>query len=135
MIGELVRRSMIGVAYGGLTTFIALTILLVQDITPPIQTVWLYMLCALILGIYFGVSSFIFELETWSPLKMTLVHFVSSVSLYYVIALSVGWVPVEWRAIGLSFIIFSAIYAVYWYGFWTYHKRLEAKMNEQLMKK
>lgn len=135
MIGEIVRRTMIGIAYGGLATFIALTILLIQDITPPIQMIWSSMFGSFLLGIYFGVSSLIFELEKWSPLKMTLVHFTASVSLYYLLALPIGWVPVEFVAIAVSFVIFVFIYAVFWYGFWSYHKRMAWKMNEQLHRK
>src|SRR5690625_2190305 len=96
---EVLKRTMYGIAYGGIYTFIALTILMILQITPPIFQTWLYMLAGLMLGVYFAVASFIFEVEAWSPLKKTVIHFVLSIVLYFIIALSVGWVPFTFTAI------------------------------------
>ena len=132
---DIFKRAFIGVAYGGIATFIALTVLMVQNITPPIMVIWKSSFAAFILGVYFGLASFIFDKEMWSPLKKTVVHFSFSIIVYYVIAFVVGWIPVHLKAIGLSFIIFSATYSLYWYGYWLYYKRVEVAMNEQLKRK
>lgn len=135
MKNEILKRVMIGIAYGGIYTFIALTILMFLEITPPIFQTWLYMLAGLMLGIYFAVASFIFEVEAWSPLKKTIIHFALSIVLYFMIALSVGWVPFTIKAILIAIIIFTAIYCVYWFGYLMYYKRVEDDLNKNLHKK
>lgn len=134
MKAEILKRTMYGIAYGGIYTFIALTILMILQITPPIYQTWLYMLAGLVLGIYFGVASFIFEVETWSPLKKTIFHFSLSIVLYFMIALSIGWVPFTLTAIVIAIFIFTCIYSIYWFGYLTYYKRIEDDLNKNLQK-
>ena len=132
---EILKRTMYGIAYGGIYTFIALTILMILQITPPISQTWLYMLAGLILGIYFAVASFIFEVESWSPLKKTVIHFALSIVLYFIIALSVGWVPLTLKAIVIATFIFTGIYCIYWFGYLIYYKRVEDNLNKNLQKR
>lgn len=135
MRSEIMKRTLYGIAYGGINTFIALTILMINHINPPISIIWLYTLAGLIMGIYFGLASFIFEIESWNPLKKTIIHFSSSISCFFLIALTVGWVPLKLKPIILSTLFFIVAYAVYWFGYWLYYKKIEAKMNEELLKK
>jgi len=135
MINEVLKRMMGGIAWGGIFTFIALTALVINDINPHVSTIWLYMAGSLVLGIYFGIASFIFEREGWSPLKKTMVHFLLSVVVYFTIALPVGWVIFSPIAIILTFFVFVAIYILFWFGFQLYYKRVEAALNKTLHKK
>ncbi len=132
---EVLKRVMGGIASGGIYTFIALTILMILQINPPIFQIWLYTLAGFTLGIYFGVASFIFEVETWSPLKKTFIHFALSIVLYLIIALSVGWVPFTLYAIIISIFSFTGLYLVYWLGFRIYSKRVENSLNKNLQKR
>lgn len=131
---KLLQKTVSGIAWGGIITFFALTILMLQNIDPPVKQIWLYMLMSLILGVFFGVASYIFEIETWSPLKKTIVHFSLTICVFFIIALSVGWIPVTLWAIAISIIIFIAIYGVYWGGFYLYFKRIENTLNNSLKK-
>ena len=135
MKSEIIKRTMYGIAYGGINTFIALTILMIYEINPPISTIWLYTTMGFILGIYFGLASFIFEVETWSPLKKTIIHFTSSITCYFIIALSVGWVPLKIKAIIITIFFFIIVYTIFWLGYRTYYKRIEAGLNKDLQKK
>jgi len=81
MIFEVIKRMFNGIAWGGLITFIALSILLINDVQTDVYTIWLYMGSSMMIGIYYGISSFIFTLEKWSPLKKTLVHFFLSIAV------------------------------------------------------
>ena len=135
MIFEVIKRMFNGIAWGGLITFIALSILLINDVQTDVYTIWLYMGSSMMVGIYFGISSFIFTLEKWSPLKKTLIHFFLSIAVYLVIALTVGWVP-----IGFAPIIWSCLFFIVWYFiFWTvyniYYKKIEKSLNDSLPKK
>lgn len=129
---EMVKRSMTGIAIGGIITFGALTILMIKQIEAPITTIWLYMLASLIMGIYYGLASFIFERDQWSPLIKTVVHFILSISLYFMIALSLGWVPFTFIAISLTSLVFIVLYAIIWTLIQLYYKRVESHLNKNL---
>ncbi|HLQ98243.1 MAG TPA: DUF3021 domain-containing protein [Candidatus Dormibacteraeota bacterium] len=135
MKAEVLKRVMIGIAYGGISTFIALTVLMILEINPPVAQIWLYTLAGFMLGIYFGVASFIFEIDKWSPLKTTVIHFLLSIAFYFMIALSIGWIPFTFTAIIISIFIFTAVYCIYWLGYRTYYKRVEDDLNKNLHKK
>lgn len=124
-----------GIAWGGIVTFIAITLLMINNINPDISTLWLYMLASMFFGVYFGLSSFIFMLQHWSPLKQTIVHFILSISVYYTIALPLGWVPINPRAILYSSLMFILVYALFWSGYTIYYKKIEVSLNKSLNKK
>lgn len=131
---EVCKRGIYGIAYGGVVTIIALTVLMILDINPPIFTIWLYSCMGFLLGVYFGIASFIFEIEAWSPLKKTVIHYITSVIVYFIIAFSVGWVPLTFISIIISMSMFTFIYYLFWLGYRLYFKRVEASMNEYLIK-
>lgn len=135
MKSEIIKRFLYGIAYGGINTFIALTILMITNINPPVSIIWLYMLAGLMLGVYFGLASFIFEIETWSPLKKTTIHFSASIICYFIIAIAVGWVPFQVKAIIVTTFFFILAYTIFWWGYRLYYKRVEADMNNNLPKK
>src|SRR5690625_6386926 len=92
--------------------------------------VWIYMLGSMILGVYFGVASLIFEIEKWSPLKQLAVHFVLSVILWLLIAIFIaGWIPFTPLSIAISFCIFVGIYVLFWLGFRVHFKKMQSDMN------
>jgi|GEM_PF-1014790 len=129
---EMIKRSITGVAVGGIITFGALTILMVNQIEVPITTIWLYMLASLFMGIYYGLASFIFEHDQWSPLIKTVIHFSLSISIYFVIALSLGWIPLTFIAISLTSLVFIVLYAIIWTVIQLYYKRVESHLNKGL---
>lgn len=134
MISEIMKRAIYGLAYGGVVTFIALTVLMFANMNPSIQTIWLYTSMGFVLSIYFAFASFIFDVEKWSPLKKTIIHYSLSIIVYFIIAISVGWVPIRIDPIFISIIMFTVVYLVFWYSYRIYYKRVEASMNESLMK-
>lgn len=132
---EVLKRMMFGVASGGIFTFIALSIFMIFDINPPVSTIWLYMLASFILGIYFGIASFIFEREDWSPLKKTTIHFLVSITVYFSISIPIGWILFTPFSIIITFFIFIFVYILFYFGFHLYYKRIETSLNESLHKK
>lgn len=135
MIFEVIKRMFNGIAWAGLITFIALSILLIIDVQTDVYTIWLYMGSSMMVGIYFGISSFIFTLEKWSPLKKTLIHFFLSIAVYLVIALTVGWVPIGFAPIIWSCLFFIVWYFIFWTGYNIYYKKIEKSLNDSLPKK
>ncbi|MFD2131473.1 DUF3021 domain-containing protein [Pseudogracilibacillus auburnensis] len=135
MIIEVLKRLMSGVAWGGIFTFLALTVLMLYDMNPDVSIIWLYMLASMILGMYFGLASFILEREDWSPLKKIVIHFLLSSTVYFAIAIPIGWVMFTPIAIVLTFILFIIVYILFWSGFQAYYKKVEASLNNTLKKK
>lgn len=132
MILQLWKNIVTGVAWGGFITFIALTILVITDTETTVFTIWLYMSGSLFLGIYFGCAAFIFFIVGWSPLKKTAIHFIVSLSVYFTLALPMGWVPLNWIAISSSTIIFIIIYILFWIGYNLYYRNMTDSLNESL---
>lgn len=136
MRAEIMNRAMLGIAFGALVTFGFLTVFMFIDVETTIHEVWRHMLASMVLGVYYGFSSFIWtELDNWSPLKKTVVHFTLSITIYFIIAFAAKWVPTDWFAIMISTIIFTSIYALYWFGYRIYYKRVEAALNRDLKKR
>lgn len=135
MMIEILKRGMIGVAFGGIYTFVALTIIKFNHIEVSISEVWTHMLASLILGIYFGLSSFIYENERWSPLKKTVIHFSLSIIVFFLIAIPIGWIPFQILSILLGILLFIIMYSLYWTGYYLYFKKMENDLNEQLQRK
>ncbi|MFB1052044.1 DUF3021 domain-containing protein [Paraliobacillus sp. JSM ZJ581] len=136
MIIEAIRRSLMGVALGSMFTFIILTIVNFTDTDASVSQIWFYMLWSLVLGIYFGLSSFVFEDNEWSYLKQTCIHFIMSIAVYFFIALFITkWIPFSLIAILVSCIVFIFIYAIFWTGYYLYYKKVEKTLNASLKKK
>lgn len=131
---NIVRRIYSGIAWGGVATFIAITILMMNDVTPPIQTIWVYMSYGFVLGIYFGLASLIFESDRSSPLKKTAIHFSLSIVVYFAIALPNAWVPLHPLAIGTAVVAFIIVYGLFFTGFHLYYKKLAETLNQSLKK-
>lgn len=129
---KIVKRSMIGFGYGGLNIFIALTILMFMKISPPVDVLWINVFATMILGCYFGLAAFIFDIETWSPLKKTVVHFTGSTISFFITASFVGWIPLKPQAFLIMLLFFIIIYVIFWFGFWLYYKRSVETMNDNL---
>lgn len=134
MILEILRRSMLGVAIGGIFTFIALTIMKLNSIESTISEIWMHMGASLLLGIYFGISSLIFGDDDSNLIKKTVTHFFLTYSVWLIIAGTVGWVPLSMAAILWSSLIFILLYALNLLGWFLYFKKLEADLNNHLQK-
>lgn len=132
MLLQVWRQIVAGVAWGGFITFIALTILVLTDTEAPVTQIWLYMGGSLFLGIYFGLAGFIFVMDEWSPLKKTTIHLILSLAVYFIVAFSIGWVPMSLGAIIISTIIFIFVYTLFWIGFNLYYRNMTASLNETL---
>lgn len=135
MMIEVLKRMTTGIAIGGIFTFIVLSFIKFYEVEASVQEIWLGMLGSLVIGIYFGLSSFIFEVNEWSFLKQTFIHFILSIVIYNIVALSTGWVPFRLSAIVLSGLVWILIYTLVWVSFYQYFKKVEASLNEELQKK
>lgn len=135
MVAKIFQRGMYGIAFGGIVTFIAQTIFMLIKVNPPVFQIWLYMLASFILGIYFALASLLFEVDHWSPLKKTVIHYCLSVAVYFIVSLSVSWISLNGKAIIIAIIGFTLIYLLFWFGYKLYYKRMEVVLNNSLQKR
>ena len=91
-------------------------------------------LCAL-LGFIWGMLSVIWQIETWSLLKQSLVFFVLGMTATLATEYFCGWIDLNWLSL-LRFIgIFSAIFVVIWIALYKFICTKIRKMNDALKDK
>src|SRR5699024_5444932 len=132
MMLQLWRNIISGIAWGGFITFVALTVLVLTETEAPVTKVWLYMGGSLFLGVYFGLAGFIFILERWRSLKKTIIHFILSLSIYFIVAFLLGWLTTSWLAFVSSTMIFIIVYLLFCLGFYLYYRNITVTMNDFL---
>ncbi|WP_164214474.1 DUF3021 domain-containing protein [Virgibacillus sp. YIM 98842] len=132
MILEVLRRSMMGIAFGGIFTFIALTIMKVNAFEATIPEIWVHMGASLILGIYFGISSLIFGDDDSNIIRKSVIHFFMTYTAWLLIAGTVGWIPLNMSAVIWSTLAFILLYALNALGWYLYFKKLESTLNKHL---
>lgn len=135
MIIELVKRSLIGIGIGSIISFFILTILLIQSMDASIGEIWRNLLASMLVGMYFSVSSMIFESEKSSLLKQTILHFSLTLLIILPVFILAGWIPFTLWSTVIGLILFVIIYLMVWISIYSYYKRLEKSMNESITKK
>ena len=98
----------------------------------PITAVVVQTICAALMGSIFGGASVIWDMEKWSLLKQSLVHFsvlsVSSFPLAYIL----NWLP-HYLYGALGYIgAFLSVYIIIWISIYFSTKSKIKKMNKQL---
>lgn len=134
MVVELARRSLVGLGFTALFTFAALSAMVLQDLQAPVSIIWKNMLGSMIMGIYFGSSSLLFDLEEWSPLKQTSVHFALSLIIWLPLAVWMEWLSLKLFPVLAGIGSFIIVYLIFWLGSFLYFKKLENEMNNTMKK-
>ncbi|MEK4299380.1 DUF3021 family protein [Oceanobacillus sp. FSL W8-0428] len=134
MILEALKRSVVGIAFGGILTFIALTIMKFNEYEANVSEIWMHMGASMLLGVYFGVSSLIFGDSGSNLVKKSIIHFILSYSVWLIIASIVGWIPLNAPVILGSSLSFSLLYLLNWFGWFLYFKKVETTLNNYLTK-
>lgn len=134
MVVELARRSLLGLGFTAIFTFAALTAMMMQDLQVPVPIIWKNMLGSMIMAIYFGSSSLLFDIEEWSPLKQTSIHFVLSLLLWLPLAVWMEWLPLKLYPVLAGVGSFILVYLIFWVSFFLYFKKLEKEMNNSMKK-
>ncbi|WP_165861365.1 DUF3021 domain-containing protein [Paenibacillus paeoniae] len=129
MVIEVIKRVMLGFGFSAIILFGVLTGLMLKDAVVPAKLLWGNLSASMIIGAYFGVASFIFEYDRWSPLKQLTVHFLLSIALYFPISIMMNWIPLQPLSIALGLIMFIVIYSIFWSGFRYYFKKQAEALN------
>ena len=149
MLKEIIKRGRLGFMIG---VFIGETILILESINAAdgsfhavsayltsqtgseLAAVIVQYLITGILGLTFAAGSIIFELDSWSLLLQTIVHFAVTSVIMYLSGFFCGWFPHTVSSTLIWFAMFIIIYIIFWVSFYNYYKKRTREINEQLNK-
>ncbi len=144
---EAVKRAIMGFMYG---VFIGQTILILESLMARdgnfypvaaslvnlagtnIAAVIIQYFLTGIIGTTFAATTVIFEMDNWSLLRQTILHFIITSIVMYIAGFLCGWFPHKLSSTLIWFGIFIVIYVIFWISFSFYYKNKVKKMNEAL---
>ena len=144
---EAVKRAIMGFIYG---VFIGQTILILESLMArdgnfypvaaslvelagtKIGAVIIQYFLTGIIGTTFAATTVLFEIDNWSLLKQTIIHFIITSIVMYIAGFLCGWFPHKLSSTLIWFGIFIVIYVIFWISFSSYYKNKVKKMNEAL---
>lgn len=83
-------------------------------------------------GWFFTVSSLYFENQNLRLPQQTGLHFATVIILYFILALGIGWVPLEWSSFFIAVTFFIGLYIIFWTLFYLYFRHQMKKLNKEL---
>lgn len=96
------------------------------------KAVIIQMICSLLVGAVCGGSSIIWDIEKWSLLKQTIIHFMVIVIPFFGVGYIMNWMP-HYLYGALGYIGgFIVVYIIMWFSLYFSIKEKIKKMNKQL---
>lgn len=136
MISKLMIRIFGGFGVGGLLTLLVIVFLYDSTDEVSARLIALNLFGSMLIGAYFSVSALLFEIDEWSMLKQTLVHYTASlIILFPVFTWLTGWIPLHPQSLLIGWLYFTGTYILNWFGWYSYFKQLERRMNQSLQKR
>ena len=147
MFKEIIKRAVLGFMIGvfvgetililesamaGDGNFYAVSAYLASHTQTKLGAVIVQYLITGLLGLTFAAGSIIFELDNWSLLLQTIVHFAVTSVIMYLSGFFCGWFPHTVRSTIIWFAIFIVIYVIMWICFTLYFRKQTKKINEAL---
>ncbi|RXZ79895.1 DUF3021 domain-containing protein [Paenibacillaceae bacterium] len=136
MRAEIFKRMFVGIGFSAINMFLFLTVFVILGKeTVEVYTLWLSLCGSMVMGMYFGASSLIFDYDKWSPLKQVIVHLLLSITVFFPIAVFVGWYPLKLISLLAGLMFFLIIYSIFWLSFRYYFTRQAKAMNDSMKRK
>lgn len=146
-INKILKRAILGFIYG---VFIGQTILILESLiagdgnfysvstylvnhtsTRLAAVIAQYFITGII-GLSFAASTVIFEMDRWSILGQTALHFVINSIVMYVSGFLCGWFPHTVSSTLIWFGVFVVVYVIIWICFTMYYKKKTREINKAL---
>lgn len=133
---DFLLRSLIGIFFGAfVSTVITILIIYIGGLETINGELFVKnAIGSVICGWFFTVSPLYFELRKLKLYQQTILHFVTVMVLYLVLAISIGWIPFNMLSILLTTIIGIVVYGIMWCLFYVYFKQQARKLNDDLNK-
>ncbi len=127
-------RSLIGIFFGAfLAVILTNSLVLFGEVETLDGTLFLKnSLGAIFCGWFFTVSPLYFENEHLQLRQQTILHFITVVTLYFILAFGIGWVPFSISSFLLTLGVFIVFYVLFWLSFYLYFKKQAQKLNADL---
>ena len=141
------KRAILGFIYG---VFIGQTILIIESLFMrdgnfyPVSTALInlmgtnlgavilqYFLTG-IMGAVFASSSVIFEMDEWSLLRQSIIHFIVVSIPSYIAGFLCCWFPHTVGSTLIWFGVFIVVYFIFWISFMLYYRKKVKTINEAL---
>ena len=144
---EFFKRAIKGFVYGifigqtilileslnsGTGSFTPVSAYLLQHSSSQMAAVIIQYFLTGIIGISFATTTLIFEIDRWSIVAQTALHFVITFVVMYISGFLCGWFPHTVRSTIIWFVIFIVIYVIMWINFTLYYRKQTKKINEAL---
>ncbi|WP_449620758.1 DUF3021 domain-containing protein [Robertmurraya sp. Marseille-Q9965] len=129
-------RSLMGIFFGG---FIAVLFVNLNVIFGDFQSIdgSLFLknsIGSILCGWFFTVSPMYFEIRKLKLSQQTILHFLTVMILYLILAKAIGWIPFTLNRILLSTAIAIIVYGLFWIAFFLYFKNQIRRINDDLKK-
>jgi ABC-type multidrug transport system fused ATPase/permease subunit len=135
---KVILRGLLGIPIG---VFINITIVLITSLihgylsyeaTSPLKDYTIQYSVSIVIGFVFAVASTIFEVDTWSILKQTVIHFIIISITFLPCAILAGWMKLDFMDILIYCMNFAIIYVVIWIVQYFIWKNRIVKLNRKL---
>ncbi len=147
MLNKIIKRALLGFIYG---IFIGQTILILESLFKgdgSFHSVSEYLLAHTntelaaviaqyfitgIIGITFASTTVIFELDRWSLVAQTALHFVITSVVMFFAGFFCGWFPHTAISTLIWFGVFIVVYIIMWLSFTLYYRKKTKEINNAL---
>ncbi|WP_057914880.1 DUF3021 domain-containing protein [Peribacillus muralis] len=89
----------------------------------------------LLCGWFFSTATILFEIEKWSLLFQTTMHFLTVSILYFLLSFFVGWISFSMKGLVTGILIFIPFYVTIWTIFYLYFRFQMKILNDGLDKR
>lgn len=127
-------RSMIGIFFGAFIAVLLTNSVVILGEKDTLNSALFLKnsLGSVFCGWFFTVSPLYFENKNLQLWQQTILHFVTVVVLYFLLAFGIGWVPFNLSSFLIAMGLFLAVYLVFWSCFYVYFKQQVKKLNDEL---
>ena len=146
-INKIIKRAILGFIYGvfigqtilileslmaGDGNFYAVSTYLVKHTSTRIAAVIAQYFITGIIGLCFASTTVIFEMDNWSIIAQTALHFVINSIVMYVSGFLCGWFPHTVGSTLIWFGVFIVVYVIIWICFTAYYRKKTKEINNAL---
>ncbi len=99
---------------------------------PVIQSpFYLYLIMGGMIGLVNNAGSVVYYIESWSTRRATLVHYISAMFVFAVIAVPLGWFP-DIGVLLIFLAIMTVAYIIIWLSNYLYCRKAVRELNEEI---
>lgn len=129
------KRGVYGISIGVFINQIIFAIIALREGlqgTVEVNMMFNQFIISAILGFGLAAVSIVFDVDHWSSLKQTVVHFIIFSFIYFPIAIYAEWMPTGIIPRILFVIFYIIIYVIAWFSIKAYWKKKTMEINKKL---